>query len=101
LNWNKEIIKGPFPIWAVILCSILSGCFFCWLAMGTTPTFGRSTTHLILTFIFGASAYFYLWFLARLAKNPSPWQRQNMRLIISIGGLLNAIVIVWTILGKK
>jgi len=100
MDWNKEIIKGPMPAWAIAICAVFSGCFFCWL-INSTSHLAHDAAHIIPCFIFGASVYFYLWFLARLAKNPSPWLRQNMKLIVTIGGLLNAIVIIWSMLSKK
>ena len=89
------------PAWAIVLFAILSGCFFCLLAFGTSPNISRSVAHVILCFILGASGYIYLWLLARLAKNPTPWLRRNFGLILGIGGLLNAIVIIWSMLSKK
>jgi uncharacterized membrane protein YdcZ (DUF606 family) len=100
MDWNREIIKDPMPAWTIVLFSILSGCFFCWLA-STDPHIERSASHTVLAFTIGASAYFYLWFLARLAKSPSPWLRRNMKLIVTVGGLLNAIVIIWSMLSKR
>jgi heme A synthase len=100
MNWNKEIIKCPLPFWAIILCAILSGCFCCWL-VNSTSHLEHDVAHLGLCFILGASGYIYLWLLAKLAKNPTPWLRRNFRLIITIGGLINAAVILWNIFRRK
>jgi hypothetical protein len=100
VNWNKEVIKGPLPVWVIILFAILSGCFFCFLVNSKTPI-EHDAAHLIPCFIFGASAYIYLWLLARLAKNPTPWLRRNFGLMLTIGGLINAILILWSVFEKK
>ena len=99
MDWNKEIIKGPLPPWAIVICAILSGIFFCWLVDNTgTPIHGFP--HLAMCFSLGVTCYLYLWFLARLAKNPTPWLRKNIRLLATIGGLINAALILWSMLSK-
>lgn len=100
MDWNKEIIKGPLPVWAVTLCAILSGCFFCLLVNGTS-SLKHDAVHIIAFFCLGTSGYLYLWLLARLAKNPTPWLRRNFRLLMIIGGLINGILILWAILSRK
>jgi hypothetical protein len=100
MDWNKEIIKGPLPFWAIILFGILSGCFFCLLVNYTSGGLKHDAPHILLCFSLGASGYLYLWFLATLAKNPPPWLRKNMRLIATIGGLINALLILWSMMSK-
>jgi uncharacterized membrane protein YdcZ (DUF606 family) len=100
MDWNKEVIKGPMPAWVIILCAILSGCFFCWL-VNSTSHLEHDAAHIIPCFFLGASVYIYLWLLAKLAKNPTPWLRRNFRLIVTIGGLINAALILWNMLSKK
>jgi hypothetical protein len=99
MDWNREIIRGPIPAWAIALFAILSGCFFCLLVSGTSHL-PHDAAHIIPCFILGASVYIYLWLLARLAKNPTPWLRRNFGLILGIGGLLNAVVIIWAMFSK-
>jgi uncharacterized membrane protein YdcZ (DUF606 family) len=100
MDWNKEIIKGPMPVWVIILCAILSGCFFCWL-VNSTSHLERDAAHIIACFVLGASAYIYLWLLAKLARNPTPWLRRNMGLMLTIGGIINALLILWSMLSRK
>jgi uncharacterized membrane protein YdcZ (DUF606 family) len=101
MNWNKEIIKGPLPVWVIILCAILSGCFISYMVNRDIKSDVNPVARITASFFLGASGYIYLCLLARLAKNPTPWLRRNIRLIPMIGGLINAILIVWSILSKK
>jgi hypothetical protein len=69
MDWNKEVIKGPFPWWAIALCAITAGCFFCWL-INTDPShpLQRDAVHIIPCFLLGASGYLYLWSLCEDGK---------------------------------
>lgn len=100
MDWNKEIVKGPLPPWLIVLFAILSGFFLYWIVSNTSPSRKHDLPEFILSFVVGASAYFYLWVLARLAKNPPPWLRKNFRLIVTIGALINALLILWSMLAK-
>lgn len=75
MDWNKDVTKGPLPIWAIILFAILSGCFCCLLVGCTSKGLKLDVPHILLCFSLGASGYLYLWFLSTLAKNPPPWLR--------------------------
>jgi hypothetical protein len=101
MDWNKKIVKGPMPIWTVVLFAALSGAFVSYLVKIQIGNEKTDWVQIIVCFILGASAYIYLWLLARLAKNPTPWLRRNFGLILGIGGALNAIVIIWSMLSKK
>jgi len=72
----------------------------CLLCLGSSPDIPKTLPHIALAFVLGASGYVYLWLLARLAKNPTPWLRRHLALIMGIGGLLNAIVIIWAMFSK-
>ena len=98
MDWNKEVIKKPFPPWAIVVCAILAGMFFCFLA-DQNNTYNKS--QLVVAFVIGASAYLYLWILAKMAKNPTPWLRKNIRLFFCLGGLINAGLIIWVVLSSK
>jgi hypothetical protein len=58
-------------------------------------------SHIILALVLGASGFVYLYLLVRLAKNPTPWLRRNFGLMATIGGFLNAVVILWSMFSRK
>jgi hypothetical protein len=99
MNWNKEIIKGPFPAWVIILCAVFGGGFFCLIPILTFDKY--SLADIAIFFALGVTGYIYLWFLATIAKKQNSWLRRNIRLIATIGGLINAALILWSILNKK
>ena len=98
MNFNKEVYKGPLPVWTIVLGAIFGGGLFCFLSISENDYI---IVHLVAAFILGSTGFIYLWCLARLAKNPTPWLRKNFGLITTIGGLINAILIIWAILSKK
>ena len=98
MDWNKKITKGPLPLWLIIIFAVLSGFFFCFLV---DPNNAYNLPQHMTTFIFGASGYLCLWLMAKVAKNPTPWLKKNMGLLLGIGGLINAALILWSILGRK
>jgi hypothetical protein len=97
MDWNKEI-KGPKSVWLIVAGGIVFGSVFCLITISRGD---HNVAHLVLAWFFGVSCFVYLCLLAKLAKNPSPWLRRNIRLIATIGGLINAALILWAILSKN
>jgi uncharacterized membrane protein YdcZ (DUF606 family) len=101
MDWNKEVIKGPMPKWVIILCAILSGCFVSYMVNRDIKSDVPETARIIVCFILGAAGFLCQRLIYKLAKNPTPWLRRNFRLIVTIGGLISALVILWGMLSKK
>jgi hypothetical protein len=99
VNWNQKVIKSPLPKWLICVFTILSGIFFCFISIMTFG--GYDVRQLITFFILGAFGCVYVWFIYRLAKNQSPWLRRNMRLLVTIGGFIVAMLVLWNMLSKK
>jgi hypothetical protein len=95
---NNEIFKNPMPVWGIILFAVLSGGLMCFITDISTGDY--RIKHLIVAFGLGASGFIYLYLLIRIAKNPTPWLSRNFRLIATIGGAINALIILWAILSK-
>ena len=68
MNWNKEIIKGPGPVWTIIVCAIFNSCFFCWL-INNASRFERETALIISYFALGVLGCIYARLLTDLSDN--------------------------------
>ena len=62
MDWNKKIIKSPLPVWVIIVCALLSGCFLCVLInlYDLRHIIPRTWSDLI-AFVFGATGYTYIY----------------------------------------
>lgn len=95
---NREPKSAPTARWKIITGTILLGVIF------VTDSITRkdyNPAHLILGFLGGAFCFLGMCFIAGLAKNQTHWMRRNFGLIATIGGVITAALVLWSMLEKK